>query len=134
MDWLKNLPVSRKFTFAFGVVCGLCILLGGYTFVTFHSIAAKSVDVSDNSFPSVVVLAELQGAANTIRREDLELLLCQTPACSTDHGAKRQKGLDTYLAGVKRYEPMVSYPGERELYQKFSTAFNQYIDASNRAA
>jgi len=134
MDWLKNLPVSRKFTFAFGVVCGLCILLGGYTFVTFHSIAAKSVDVSENSFPSVVVLADLQGAANTIRREDLELLLCQTPACSTDHGAKRQKGLDTYLAGIKKYEPMVSYPGERELYQKFSTAFTQYIDASNRAA
>ena len=85
MDWLKNLPVSRKFSFAFGIVCGLCILLGAYTLVTFHSIASKSVDVSDNSFPSVILLADLRGAANTVRLEDLELLLCQTPACTTDH-------------------------------------------------
>jgi CHASE3 domain sensor protein len=32
MSWQRNLSVSRKLTFAFGIVCGLCILLGFYTF------------------------------------------------------------------------------------------------------
>ena len=41
--------------------------------------------------------------------------------------------MDAYLSGVKSYEALVSYPGERELYQKFSTSFAQYKDASDRS-
>jgi methyl-accepting chemotaxis protein len=134
MDWLRNLPVSRKFNYAFGIVCGLCILLGVYTFITFHSIATKSADVSDNSFPSVLLLSDLRGASNTVRIQDLDLLLCQTPECTTAHSAKRQKALDDYQTSLKAYEPMISYPGEREIYQKFTAAFAQYLDASNRAS
>jgi methyl-accepting chemotaxis protein len=134
MVWLKNLPVSRKFTFAFGIVCGLCILLGAYTFVTFRGIATKSVDVSGNSLPDLISLADLRWSVNTLRSEDLELLLCQTPACSSEHGAKRQKAIADYQTAMKIYETTISYPGEHELCQKFSAAYAQYLDASNRAS
>ena len=133
MQWLRNLPVSRKFIAAFGIVCGLCIVLGAYTFITFRDIAVKNLDVSDNALPAVVALSDVRGSVNAARREDLELLLCQTAACSSDHNAKRQKAFASYQAAVKTYEPNVSYPGERELYQKFSAAFAQYTDTSNRA-
>jgi hypothetical protein len=72
MRWLRNLPVSRKFTFAFGIVCGLCMVLGGYSLLTFHRIA----QMSQNNFPSVLALAQIRNAANNARREDLDLLLC----------------------------------------------------------
>ncbi|MDR3726754.1 MAG: methyl-accepting chemotaxis protein [Terracidiphilus sp.] len=133
MQWLRNLPVSRKFIFAFGIVCSLCIVLGAYSFITFRSIARESGDVSDNAFPAVVALADMRGVINSVRREDLELLLCQTAACSDSHGARRQTALDSYQVSVKTYESTISSSGERELYQKFSTAFVQYLDASNRA-
>jgi len=135
MDFLKNLPVSRKFYYAFGVVCLLCVLLGGYTSITFHGIANKSVDVSDNSFPSVLQLSAMRSGVNTVRREDLELLLCQTPACTSDHGAKRQKGVEAYQNGLQKYETHLTnaYPGEKDLHQKLSAAVTQYLDASNRA-
>ena len=133
MSAIRNLPVSRKFIFAFGIVCSLCVVLGAYSFITFRTIAGESVDVSDNAFPAVVALADMRGVINSVRREDLELLLCQTAACLAGHRAKRQIGLDSYQASVKTYEPTVSYPGERELYQKFSAAFVQYLDASNSA-
>jgi methyl-accepting chemotaxis protein len=133
MQWLRNLPVSRKFIFAFGIVCGLCIVLSAYTFITFREIAVKNLDVSDNAFPAVVALADIRGAVNTLRREDLEMLLCQTAACSADHNAKREKTISGYQAAVKVYEPTVRYPGERELYLKFTAAFSQYVETSNRA-
>jgi len=133
MQWLRNLPISRKFFLAFGTVCGLCIVLGTFTFFTFRGIADKSEDVSVNSFPSVLTLAEIRGAASTVRREDLELLLCQTATCTSSHNATRQKAIDEFVAGNKAYEPMISYPGERELYQKATAAFGQYKDASDRA-
>jgi methyl-accepting chemotaxis protein len=133
MQWFRNLPISRKFIVAFGIVCGLCILLGAYTFITFRSIAARSENVSSNSLPSVIALGNIRSAANTMRSEDLNLLLCQTPACTAMHSANRQKALADYQAGIKAYEPKISYPGERELYQKFSTAFAQYQETSDRA-
>ena len=78
----RNLPIARKMTVAFGLVCALCILLGGYTVITFRSIAAKVVDISDNSLPSVILFTHIRGEINDIRRSDLGLLLCTTPACS----------------------------------------------------
>jgi methyl-accepting chemotaxis protein len=53
MSWARNLPLSRKFTLAFGVVCALCLVLGVYTSITFRSIAGENAVVSENSFPSL---------------------------------------------------------------------------------
>jgi methyl-accepting chemotaxis protein len=133
MQWLRNLPVSRKFSAAFSIVCGLCIVFSAYAFITFRDIAVKNLDVSDNAFPAVVALTDARAAANGVRREDLELLLCQTAACSASHNAARQKALADYQADVKIYAPSVSYPGERELFEKFTAAYAQYMDISNRA-
>ena len=132
MQWLRNLPIARKFLLAFGLVCCLSVLLGAYTIETFRGISVSAIDVSGNSFPSVLALSALRGDANSVRRQDLDLLLCQTAACTAEHGAVRQKSIDDYQAKLKIYEPMISYPGERELYQKFSGAFSQYLETSNR--
>ena len=132
MTWLRNLPIARKFIFAFGIVCGLSILLGAYTFYILRGIAANALDVSESTFPSVLVLSDMRGEINMLRRDDLDLLLCQTPACTADNGAKRDKVIAQFQASAKLYEAMISHPGERELYQKLSTAMAQYMDASNR--
>ncbi len=52
MQWLRNLPVSRKFLYAFGLVCGLCIVLGAYTFFVFRGITVNNAQVSESSSPS----------------------------------------------------------------------------------
>jgi methyl-accepting chemotaxis protein len=133
MSWIRNLPVSRKFAYAFGIVCGLCILLGAYTFTTFRSIVGKNLDVSQRSFPAVIALANTRRAANNARREDLDMMLCKTPACTAEHTAKRQQAFADYQAGIKLYEPLIGSQQEREIYQKFSAAFSQYQETSNRA-
>ena len=133
MSMVRNLPISRKFTLAFGLVCGLCILLGVYTFLTFRGIAEKSADTAENSFPAVLALSSVRGTANVIRREDLDLLLCVAPECVADHTSKRERAMSNYQDAAKLYEPMVSYPGERELYQKILASSGQYFELSNRA-
>ena len=134
MSAIRNLPTSHKFTYAFGIVCGLCIALGGYTCLTFRAIAQKNLDVSSNSLPALIALADARGAANNVRRQDLDLLLCTAPACFTQHASERKQGFSAYEAAMKVYEPTISYPGERELWQKISGAFAQYTDTSNRAS
>jgi methyl-accepting chemotaxis protein len=133
MHWLKTIPLSRKFFYAFGTICGLCILLGFYTFVTFRSIASRNKDVTANVLPSVIMLANIQSAANDARRQDINLLLCRTQACMAEHNAKRQYAIAEYQAGVNAYEPKISSPSEREIYRRFSADWTQYQQASDRA-
>ena len=130
MSWLRNLPISRKFAFAFGVVCGLCILLGAYTFFTFKSIATKSADVSASSLPALLHIADIRDGVNTERREDLELMLCQTPVCLENHSAKRQKAIGQYQSALKAMDGML-VPAEMDAYQQFVAAIKVYQDASD---
>jgi methyl-accepting chemotaxis protein len=132
MSTLRNIPISRKFTFAFGIVCGLCILLGVYTFFTFRDIGSKSYEVSGNAFPSLVRLNDAREQMNVIRREDLDLMLCQAPECTASHGKDRLQALGAYQSDLKAYEAGISSSKERELYQRLFTTFAQYQDASNR--
>jgi methyl-accepting chemotaxis protein len=131
MQWLRNLPISRKFILAFGIVCGLCIVLGAFTFITFRSIAAKSADVSRSHFPSLVNIGAIRNGVSTERREDLELMLCQTPACTSDHLGKRQMAIAEYKESLKTIDLLI-IPQEREQYEKFTGAIKQYQDASDR--
>jgi methyl-accepting chemotaxis protein len=133
-QWLRDLSLSRKFLYAFGIVCCLCIVLGTYTVVTFRDIAQKNLDLSARSFPAVIQLAKTQVALNVVRRADLDLLLCQTPACSAAANSKREKGFSEIEEAIKAYEPLMASPRERELSQQFTAGFALYRGLSNRAS
>lgn len=134
MSALRNIPISRKFAYAFGLVCLLVASLAIYTFATFHSIAAKSRDVSANGLPAVTALSDIRGAFTRLGRADLQMMLCQTPECMSTENATRQKEIGSLLEAKNRYEPTISYPGERELFDKFQSAYARYRDASDKAA
>ena len=133
MSAIRNLPVGRKFMFSFGAICLICLMVGVYNFFTLRSITTNSVDVSESSFPSVVALADMRNSANVIRRQDLLLLLCQSADCSNNRSAKRSEAIEDYQGKAKLYEPRISYPGEKELYEKFSASLAQYFDVGERS-
>ena len=134
MSLLRNIPIARKFSLAFGLVCILCVTLGTFSFFTFRAISADSIDVSENGFPAVVALANARGAFNRLGRADLNLLLCQTVACSAGQSSLREKAIDEYKTTLKEYEPTISYPGERAVYQKVASGIARYREVSDRAA
>ena len=133
MQWLRNLPVSRKFIFAFGVVCSLCIVLGTYTCVTFRMIASKSADMSESSLPALVHLSDARSAMLQYRREDLNMVLCPTPACVAEHSDKRQKALSAYKDAAAAYEPLIRNQHDHEVFQDLSASFSAYQEDSDRA-
>jgi methyl-accepting chemotaxis protein len=134
MSWARNVPLSRKFTYAFGTVCVLCVFLGGYSYFTFRSIAQECENVSGDALPSITTLSTMRDAMNQVRRYDLHLMLCQTPQCIAESTAKRQQALANYESGIQKYEPVINYPGERELFEKLQTGWAQYKEISDRGA
>lgn len=133
MSSVRNLPIARKFTFAFGIIGLLCVGLAAYTFITLRGIAARAVDVEGNTVPSVVDLAAMRTDANSARRAELALLLCSAPSCTAHYNDVRQKALTDFEQQGKNYEPLITDPDERDLYHKFTAGFAQYIEVSNRA-
>ncbi|MGA8531634.1 MAG: MCP four helix bundle domain-containing protein, partial [Acidobacteriaceae bacterium] len=76
MSYVRNLPIGRKFAYAFGIICLLCIGLAVYSFITMRSITAMASDVRGVNLPSVVDLAAMRYNANSVRRAELALILC----------------------------------------------------------
>jgi methyl-accepting chemotaxis protein len=130
---VRNLPIARKFTFAFGIVCCLCVALGIYTFLTFRSIAEKSTDVSGKDFPALVHLGEIRSSMLQFRREDLNVLLCPTPECLSAHIAKLNQATASYKEGIAAYEPLISTPQERAAFKDMTDSFSKSTEISDRA-
>lgn len=131
MKLIRNLPVSRKIASAFGFVCSLCIVLGIYTFITFQHIAGKSAEVSQTHVPALIHIANIRNSVNAERREDLELMLCQTPDCKAEHNTKRLAAIATYQDHLQAMASIVT-GAERGHYQTFVSAIKLYQDASDR--
>src|SRR5215472_12869895 len=91
MSVIRNIPIARKFTLAFGLVCLFCVALGMFSYFTFQTIVGTSAEVSEDAFPSVVQLARIQLTIGLTRRSDLALLVCTTAECSAREGAQRQR-------------------------------------------
>ena len=134
MSMFQNLSIARKFTFAFGLICLLCIALGSYTVITLRSINEEVVDSRDNALPSLLLLAEIRANFNSLRRMDLDLLICPNQQCLGTYEEKREKTLNDYLDLVKQYAPIASYPGEKDAFEKFNLSAAKYLEISNRVS
>jgi methyl-accepting chemotaxis protein len=134
MSAIRNIPIGRKFVFAFGIVCVLCLFLGVYTVVTFRDISEHTQQVSADDFPSLVHLAEARGHANVLRQADVDLMLCQAAECISRYSAMRRDALSGYQSEIKAYEPLVSTPREHAYYDAINAAFTRYKDISEQGA
>jgi methyl-accepting chemotaxis protein len=133
MSFVRNLPIARKFVGAFGIISLLCIGLAVYSFIAMRGITAMATGVRSVNVPSIVDLAAMRFNANSVRRAELALILCSTPDCTTHYKDVRQQSLDGYRTAAKDYEPLISTPEERDIYQQFSSAFARYAEATDRA-
>ncbi|HEY1895014.1 MAG TPA: methyl-accepting chemotaxis protein [Terracidiphilus sp.] len=132
MSVFRNIPIARKFTLAFGLVCALCIGLGVFTFYSLRGITAKTTDVSENSLPSIVCLVEMRGELNSVRIEDLDLMLNQRADWVAQHSHERQKALDAFQSKREIYVKLVDPGEERNLYDQSAALFEQYKRVSDR--
>jgi methyl-accepting chemotaxis protein len=134
MSIYRNIPIARKFALAFGLVCALCVALGIYTYFVLREINLQTTDESRDSLPSVVNLVEMRGDLNTLRLEDLNLLLNQKPEWMAQHSQSRQKALDAFRTNDEAYAKVVNAGEESDLYQKAKSSIAQYRELSDRAS
>jgi len=134
MSAIRNVPIGRKFKLAFGIVCLLCIALGLYSCLTYWNISKKTRAMGQDLLPSIIHLSDMRGALNLLRRQDLDLLMCSSPKCLTEHSALRRKAIETFEGKITLYAALVDQGEERNGFDATVSAYARYRELSDRDA
>jgi methyl-accepting chemotaxis protein len=133
MSWVRNISLSRKLFFAFGLVCGLCVILGVFSIAAFQSIASKSAEVSRHAFPAAVELTTMRSAVHTLRREDLDLILCDDVDCIRAHNERREATIANFQKAANAYQSLLADSQEQAQFQQILDALSKYRSVSDQA-
>ena len=133
MSTLRDLPIARKFSVAFGAICLLTAILGVAALYGFIKVNAATGDMVNNALPSLKTLAKIRFSVATIRRTEGFELLCEDSECKQHYLDKRKAAIANYRAAIVAYEPLATYPGEHEIYQDIRQNADSYIELSDRA-
>ena len=130
---LHNLPIARKFTVAFGLVCASCAALVAYTALTMGSVSQKAATIGEHDFPSITYLTAARADMNQVRRSDLVLALCQSAVCLDRESGTRDSAIAYFRASMTNYEPYLADEFDRSLSRQMSDGFSAYVETGNRA-
>ena len=133
MSMFRNLPIAKKFVFAFGLICLFCLALGAYTVITFRSVSTRVLDSRDHALPSLLLLTGIRSNFNSLRRVDLDLLVCPTPECLKTYKVKRAETLNSFQEGMGKYGPTIVRAEEKEVFEKIRVDEEKYLELSDRA-
>ena len=122
-----NLSLKASLACAFGALALICVGQGALSVVKIAGIRHAVTAVATNWLPSVVAVNELKTAASEVRIKQLRLLsLSDTPA----HLAENEASLAATHAMLettrKVYEPLISSPEERAIYESFAADWGQF--------
>ncbi|MGJ4945211.1 methyl-accepting chemotaxis protein [Bradyrhizobium sp. HKCCYLS1011] len=101
--------------------------LGLLAVYSMRSINAHTVDIAENWLPSVRAIGELRADINLLRIALRAQVMSETEEAK-QAADKRLAGIfDTIAKDRKKYEPLVTSPEERAIYDNWSKAWDKYI-------
>ncbi len=132
MSSLLNLRLKWKLTLAFSAVTLLCLMQGISFVVGMYKVDPLLRDILSNCVPSVDVLTDVRTQMMTVRRMDLNAMLMPPGSDRSQYIARRAAAIERYHADVAKYEPLISFAGERDHFQAFTQHFAEYLTRSEQ--
>jgi methyl-accepting chemotaxis protein len=128
MKWFGNLNIGKKLLLGFGAVEVLLLILGVFAITQIAKVNGSTVDIATNWLPSVKVLGEMGFNLSGVRRFELVHILQTDKNGEQTAEATINKYHESLAAGEKAYEPMISSPEERQLYESYKTQREKYFE------
>jgi len=128
VNFFRNLSIARKLTGGFGVVCLLTAGLGWMSLRSMSALNQSTVEIDTNWLPSVGALAQVSEAGNSLRRAELNLLVCPTEECMSQYRSRMTQRRADFDAALARYQPLISSPEEQGHYEQIRQAYATYLE------
>jgi len=132
MPQMSDLRISQKLGYAFGIVCMLTAVLGTASLLGFLNIKSVVEDVDGSVIPSMKAIFSIRTALSDVRRSEGYLLFCQNSECTQYYSQKHASALEMYNKNIAKYETLISYPGEKELYETLHQNATLYLELDRR--
>jgi methyl-accepting chemotaxis protein len=124
---MAKLSIRFKIVSVIAFLLASMAVLGLLAVRSVQSINTHTVEITTNWLPSVRVLGDLRADINLFRVALRAHCMAETLEAK-DAGEKRLSGiLDSIAKHRKKYEPMISTPEERAIYQDWSRAWDKYM-------
>jgi methyl-accepting chemotaxis protein len=128
--------VMSKLSIRFKILTVLSVLVlalagvGVMAIGTMRNINAHTVEIADSWLPSVRALGAIRGDVNELRVA-LRLHLMQDSAEGKEAAEKRIASLRERIEKTRKvYEPLITSPEERALYEQWATAWGDYLNGA----
>ena len=131
-NMFKNLSISRKLFFGFGAVVVIGALVGSYAIFQLARVNSHLHNFDIDIMPSVKAVATLRYRMAKSRRTDI----WQVALASVEDRQKNRTVAQTVQQSIeeaqKDYEAQISTPGEREIFDHYMQAWNDYVTAREK--
>ncbi|MCJ2033580.1 methyl-accepting chemotaxis protein [Methylobacterium sp. J-068] len=128
-----RLTLSLKATLTV-LFCLLALVAGGQGGLTVWKLGGIRhgiTEVAKNWLPSVIVVNQIRARAAEVRIKQYRLVTASTDAQKFAANRQQYEGaLDSMAQARKRYEPMISSPEERGIYERFASLWDAYQQTS----
>jgi methyl-accepting chemotaxis protein len=128
-----RLTLSLKATLT-ALFCLLALVAagqGGLTVWKLGGIRHGITEVAKNWLPSVVVVNQIRARAAEVRIKQYRIVTASNDAQKLASNRQQYEGaLESMAQARKRYEPMISSPEERAIYERFSSLWDTYQQTS----
>jgi methyl-accepting chemotaxis protein len=132
MNAFRDLKVWIKLAIGFGVVL-LCLLgIGLFSVRQSGVLNASTRDIALSWMPSAKWLAVMNKASSDFRQREYRHLL-NTETADFEATEKAMAGnLQTLQDAQKKYEPLITSPEERAMYEKFTSDHARYLEGNQK--
>ncbi len=129
-----RISIKAVLTGLFGLLAIVVVGESVLTLIKLGAVRRSATEVATNWLPSVQLLGELNSAVDKVRVRQYRLVAATRDAQQlTEHRGQYLSGVDAVAQVRKRYEPMISSPEERALYERFAQDWTQFDLIGQRA-
>jgi methyl-accepting chemotaxis protein len=130
---LAQLSIRTKITVVVAFLLVAMSVMGALNVRQMYAINASTVDIVSSWMPSVRVLGDLRAATITYRAIVRSHLLAPDEAGKQAQEDLLAKWTEILDKTRKTYEPLITSPEERALYNDFSTSWAEYLSDTKQA-
>jgi methyl-accepting chemotaxis protein len=124
---LRNVSIRTKVAAAFGVMLLIIGAIGFFAIDRLAGVNATTVDINTNWLPSVRYIGEVRYNMARHRAILSRHVMVGEPAQKAQVEERIKVALQNVEAARKKYEPLIASADERGAYEKFSTAWGDYL-------
>ncbi|WP_411903984.1 methyl-accepting chemotaxis protein [Methylorubrum thiocyanatum] len=129
MNKLHSLSIKSKLILSFSAMVLCLVVVSAIAMTSINNLSNENEHLGQNNIPSIRHAGELRGNVIDVRVSVLNHLLYQ----ELERMQAEEKALETKTAAVAKsmraYEPLISLPGEQELFDRFKTEWAAYLEA-----